>query len=86
MKNYGKNTELSHLKHCEVNNSYGYAMSQKLLVADFNWVKNKSKFNEDFIKNYNNANDIGHIFLNSVFIILKNYTSCKMVYHFYQKE
>ena len=33
-------------------------MSQKLPVSGFKWVKNKSKFNESFIKNYDeNSNN-----------------------------
>ena len=32
-------------------------MSQKLPVDSFKWVKDLSKFNESFIKNYNENND-----------------------------
>ena len=32
-------------------NLYEYAMSQKLSVDGFQWIKTKSKFNEDFMKN-----------------------------------
>ena len=32
-------------------------MSQKLPVNGFEWVKNLSKFNEDFIKNYDENSD-----------------------------
>ena len=28
-------------------------MSQKFPVNNFEWIKDTSKFNEDFIKNYN---------------------------------
>ena len=31
-------------------------MSQKLPIKGFKWVKNLSKFNEDFIKEYENRN------------------------------
>ena len=34
-------------------------MSQKLPVNNFEWVKNTSQFNEDFIKNYNEESDEG---------------------------
>ena len=40
------------------------ATSQKLLVDGFNWKKKKEKklkFNEDFIKNYNEDGDKGYI-------------------------
>ena len=35
MKDYDKNKELSYLKCCNVNNLYGYEMSQKLPVNNF---------------------------------------------------
>ena len=35
-------------------------MSQKLLVNNFEWVKDASQFNEDFIKNYNEKCDKGY--------------------------
>ena len=52
MKNYNKNIESSYLEYLDANNLYGWAMSQKLPVNDFKWVKKEelSKFNEDFIK------------------------------------
>ena len=42
-----------YMKYCyclDVSNLYGYPKSQKLLVDGFKWVKNTSKFNEDFTK------------------------------------
>ena len=35
-------------------------MSQKLLVNNFEWVKDTSQFNEDFIKNYNEESNDGY--------------------------
>ena len=52
MKNYSKNIESSYLMYLDANNFYGCAMSQKLPVNGFKWVKNLSKFNEIFIGNY----------------------------------
>ena len=52
MKNYDKNTESSYLMYLDANNLYGWGMSQKLPVDGFKWKKNTSKFNEDFMKNY----------------------------------
>ena len=53
MKNYNKNIESSYIEYLNANNLYGWTMSQKLPVNDFKWVKQElSKFNEDFIKNY----------------------------------
>ena len=37
-------------------------MSQKLPVNNFNWVKNKSKIDEKFIKSYDEDSDKGYIF------------------------
>ena len=35
-------------------------MSQKLPVNNFEWIKNTSQFNEDFIKNYNEESHEGY--------------------------
>ena len=35
-------------------------MLQKLLFNDFKWVEDISKFNEDFIKSYNDEKDEGY--------------------------
>ena len=51
-ENYDKNNELSYLKYLDSNNLYGWAMSQKLPVNGFKWLKKLSKFNEDFIKKH----------------------------------
>ena len=45
-----KNKESSYLKYWDLNNLYGWAMSQKMLVDGFNWVEETSRFNEYFIK------------------------------------
>ena len=36
--------------YLDANNLYGWAMSQKLPVNSFKWVKNLSRFNKEFIK------------------------------------
>ena len=51
MKDYDKNKESSYLKYRNVNNFYGWAMSQKLPINNFEWIEDTSQFNEDFIKN-----------------------------------
>ena len=53
MKNYDKNIISSYLTYLDANNSYGWAMSEKLPVNGFKWVEKLSRFNEIFIKNYN---------------------------------
>ena len=60
MKNYDKNIESSYTKYLDANHLYGWAMSQKLPVNGFKWVNDLSRFNEDFIKNYNENSDIGY--------------------------
>ena len=54
MKNYDKSNQSSYIEYLDANNLYGWAMSQRLPVNGFKWVKRKkpSKFNEDFIKKY----------------------------------
>ena len=44
----------------DVNNLYVWAMSQKLPVNNFEWIKDTSQFNEDLIKNYNEESDEGY--------------------------
>ena len=50
MNNYDKKIDWSYIEYLDTNNLYGWAMSQKLPVNGFKWVKNVSKFNEDFVK------------------------------------
>ena len=52
MKNYDKDIESSYLEYLDANNLYIWAMSQKLPVDCFEWIKDDdlSKFNESFIK------------------------------------
>ena len=35
-------------------------MSQKLPVNNFEWIKDTSQFNDEFIKNYNEESDEGY--------------------------
>ena len=61
MKSYDKNITSSHLMYLDANNLYGWRMSQKLPLNGFKWVKKLSKFNEDFIKNYDEKSNKGYI-------------------------
>ena len=63
MKNYDKNKESTNLEYLDANNLYGWAMSQKLPVRNFKWIEKGdiSKFNEAFIKNYDEDSDKGYI-------------------------
>ena len=58
---YNENKEISYILYLDVNNLYGWAMSQKLPVNDFKWVRNVSKVDEYFIKNYDEESDKGYI-------------------------
>ena len=44
MKNYDKNNESSYIEYLVANNSYGWAMSQKLPVNCLKWVKTKKNY------------------------------------------
>ena len=51
------------IKNCQywdVNNLNDWAMSQKLPVNSFEWIKDTSQFNEYFIRNYNEESDKGY--------------------------
>ena len=60
IKEYDKNKEPSYFKYWDVNNLYGWAMLLKLSVKKFEWIKDTSQFNEDFIKIYNKKSDAGY--------------------------
>ena len=60
MKIYDKNIALSYLMYLDANNLYGQAMSQKLSVNGFKLVNEPSKFNENFIKNYDENSNKGY--------------------------
>ena len=58
MKDYDKNKESSYLKYWDVNNLYDWGISQKLPVNKFEWIKDTSKSNEDFVKKFVKTKDI----------------------------
>ena len=62
MKNNDKNKESSYIQYLDANNLYGWAMSQKLPVNGFKWIKNVTEIDEKFIKNYDEDSDKGYIF------------------------
>ena len=64
MNNHDQNEESSYLEYLDPNNLYEWAMSQKLPARNFKWIEKGdiSKFNEAFIKNYDENSDKGYIF------------------------
>ena len=58
-KNYDKNIEALYLEYLDANNLIGWVMSQKLPVDGFRWIEKDDllKFNESFIKNYDENSD-----------------------------
>ena len=62
MKNYDKNIDIIlNLMYLNANNLYGWEMSQKLPANGFKRVKNLSKFDEDFIKKYDENSNNGYV-------------------------
>ena len=45
-----KNKELSYVQYWDVNNSYNRAMSEKIAINNFEWIKDTFHFNEYFVK------------------------------------
>ena len=62
MKNYDKSIESSYLMYLDPNILYGWAMSQTLPINGFKWEDDLSRFNERFIKSYNENSNKGHFF------------------------
>ena len=50
IKDYDKSKESSNLQYWDLNNLYVWAMTQKLPVNKFEWIKDTFWFNEHFIK------------------------------------
>ena len=60
MKDYHKNKESSYLQYWDKNSLCGWTMSQKLPAKNFKWINDISKFDESFIKGYNEERDKGY--------------------------
>ena len=60
-------------------------MSQKLPVNNFEWIKDASQFNEDFIINYKEESNEGY-FLEVDVYYLENYMNFIMICHFYLRR
>ena len=62
MNNYDEKEESSYIQYLDENNLYDWATSQKLPVGGFKWIKDVSKIDKNFIKNYDENRDIGYFF------------------------
>ena len=64
LSNYDENTASLYLEYLDANNLCGWAMSEKLPVDGFKWIEKDDilKFDEKFIKKYDENSDIGYIF------------------------
>ena len=60
IKDYDKHNKSSYIQYWDVNNLYGWTMSQQFSVNNFQRIKDRSQFNENFIKNYNEGSDEGY--------------------------
>ena len=60
MNNYNKKIDSSYIENLDANSLYRWAMSEKLPINGFKWVKNLSKLNENFIKSYDENSDKGY--------------------------
>ena len=58
MKDYDKSKRSLHLEYLDLNNKYGWEMSQNVPVNHVEWIEDSFQFNEDFIKNYNEKREV----------------------------
>ena len=86
MKEYDKNEESLYIQYRDVNKLYGWAMSQKLPVNNFVWIKDTSQFNEVFIKKTTIKKLIKYIFSKLMLNILKNYMNFIMKWNWKLKK
>ena len=72
-------------QYWDTDNLYGWAMSQKLPVNNFESIKDASQFDKDFIKNYNGESDDGY-FLEVDVQYLEMLLGLSNICHIYLKE
>ena len=61
MKDYNKDEEGSFLEYLDANNLYGLAMSEPFPADGFDRIKDLSKIDENFFKNYDKYSNKGYI-------------------------
>ena len=62
MEDFDKNKESPHIQYWDANNLYSLAISQRLLINNFDWIKHTSQFDGDFIKTYNEERDERYLY------------------------
>ena len=77
--------ELIFLKYWVVKNLYFWAMSEKVPVDNFQWIKDTFQRIKDFIKSYDEESDEEY-FLEFDVHYSKNHMKLILIYHLYQKE
>ena len=60
MKNYNEKEESLFLEYLDANNLSPWGMKQNLPVGRFKWASDVFRIDEDFIKDYDENNDIGY--------------------------
>ena len=99
IENYNKDKVSSYLAYWDAINLYGWAISQKVSVGNFELKKNTCQFNEKFIKDYNENSHILEIDVeypkklyelhNDLPLLperMKIKKCCKLVCHLYNKK
>ena len=72
MKDNDKNKKPPYLKYWEVNNVYGWAISQNLPLGCFKWVEEISQSNKGFIKSYNLDSDMEYFLEGDITFLRKH--------------
>ena len=86
LKYSDKNKTLPYVQYWDVNNLCRWGISQKFPLSNFEWIKDTSQFNEDFIKSVNEERDEEYFLEVDVQYVLKNCIKFIMIYHFYLKK
>ena len=76
-ENYDSKNPSTFISYLDMNNLYGWAMSEYLLYEEFEWLKNVVGFD---VKSISKKNEIGY-FLKLTLNILTNYTNYTMIIH-----
>ena len=62
MPNFNSNALSTYLMYVDANNLYGCTMRKKLPIDSFEWINDFKKFTTEFVKNYDDNDDISYLF------------------------